>query len=79
MGGVIEKEVLIIVCWFPVNLNAKVSVFFNVDCAVQKGPAVFFYIFLCEFDIYLYMGGKCVQFFCLNLDPGVIQVSESVT
>ena len=39
------------VCWFPVNLNAEVSVFFSPDCTVQEGQAGLFCIFALEFDI----------------------------
>ena len=35
---------------FPVNLNAKVSVFCHFDCTVQEG---LFYIFACEFHIFI--------------------------
>lgn len=28
-------------CWFPGNLNAKVSVFFHFDCTVHEGQSSF--------------------------------------
>ena len=39
--GWVKTEVPIRACWFPVNLNAKVSVLFNLDCTVQGTPGGF--------------------------------------
>ena len=72
-------EVLIGVCWFLVNLNAEITVFFNFD--FQEGQAVSFYIRLCEFYIWnciVDVGWECLQLSCFNLDLSVIQISESV-
>ena len=40
-------------CCFPVNLNSEISVFFNFDGTLQEGQGVFFYIFACEFNIFI--------------------------
>ena len=66
---------------FSIDLDAEVSVLLKPDCTAQEVQAVFFYIFSGEFDIFICIvevGWECLQFSCLNIDPGLIYVSELV-
>ena len=53
----------------------------NLIALFKEDQTVFFYVFFCEFDRKIFIvevGLKHFQFFCLNIDPGVIKKSGPV-
>lgn len=76
----VKREVPIRACRFFIDVNAEVSVLPDVKRTVREGQAVFFEVFSGKRDVIIRIaevGRERFRFLCLNVDPGVVDISEA--